>query len=249
MISFRSRALPLLNVLSDEDLGEIMKHAHVKTHAKNSLLFSDATAHDHVYFVMSGWVGLFADSADGAQAIVDVITAGGMVGDHLIHGKSDEDLYSMVISQEASLLEIPLHVVQYHARRNAHFSFELFRFMSEQALQMRKHICQINCMPVAHRILMFLLRFAGDGQKHFLLPFNRTLMAAYLGMKRETFSRAQKELEKSGVFIHGNRVTIEDLSLIPEDILLATLGDASTGFGGKEAHPVPSSSVSHAAQA
>lgn len=228
MLSFKTKSLPLLNVLSDEELGELLKHAHVRNRNKNSVLFSDSLQRDHVYFVMSGWVGIFADSADGGQSIVDIVPAGGIVGDHLILENCSDDFYAMVISPEASLLEVNVQDVRNFAKKNSRFSYELFRFMSEQSLQMRKQICQINCMPAVDRILVFLLRFADGSEEKFLLPFTRTLMAAYLGMKRETFSRAQHELEKAGVIIKGNVVTIENYDRINQELISAARSHRTT---------------------
>lgn len=210
----------MLDSLSEADLGQLLKRSRMRNFNKGARLFSCELQEDYIYFVVSGWIGVFSDSADGSETIVDILTSGGMTGEHLVFNIPSGELYAEVISPDASLLEVPVADVREMACTRPNFSYDLFYYMTKQSMRLRSQIHQISHMCAAERILVLLLRFAGyDRKKHFYLPLTRTLLASYLGMKRETFSRAQKELEDMGVHIRGKEVVIDDYSRINDDLL------------------------------
>jgi CRP-like cAMP-binding protein len=70
-------------------------------------------------------------------------------------------------------------------------------------------------MNAAQRIGCLFIKLsettAQKGPVSFTLPFNKILLANYLGMQRETFSRGLKELTTMGVKIKGNSIYVKEI--------------------------------------
>jgi hypothetical protein len=54
----------------------------------------------------------------------------------------------------------------------------------------------------------------GKFRNKLCLKHDKALIATYLGMKPETFSRSIKKLEKANVFFKGSEITIDDKDLL-----------------------------------
>lgn len=65
------------------------------------------------------------------------------------------------------------------------------------------------------RVGCFILKLC-DSKNHnnveLALPYDKMLIASYLGMKRETFSRTLNDLKLIGVTVNGNILSIKDLT-------------------------------------
>ena len=72
----------------------------------------------------------------------------------------------------------------------------------------------LTVMTAPQRIGCFLLKLCrskGDRNVGILLPYDKTLVAAFLGIKLETFSRSLAQLRELGVSVDGPQVTIENI--------------------------------------
>jgi len=70
-------------------------------------------------------------------------------------------------------------------------------------------------MNAAQRVGCFILKLCDSKHPNnveLALPYDKMLIASYLGMKRETFSRALSDLKSIGITVHGNMLLIEDLN-------------------------------------
>jgi len=68
-------------------------------------------------------------------------------------------------------------------------------------------------MNAAQKIGCFILRLANVTHTSFevILPYDKSLIASYLGMKGETFSRALNELKPLGITIKGNVLSVDNI--------------------------------------
>lgn len=70
-----------------------------------------------------------------------------------------------------------------------------------------------STMNAPQRLGCFILRLTNNTKTSFkiTLPYDKNLIAAYLGMKGETFSRALSELKPLGVSVKGKTLLINDI--------------------------------------
>lgn len=82
-----------------------------------------------------------------------------------------------------------------------------------------QHVERLKSHTAAQRIADFLLSLCGDktGNCTVILPYDKVLIAAWLGMKPESLSRAFRRLKNYGVMIQKDHAIIDSVELLAED--------------------------------
>jgi CRP-like cAMP-binding protein len=91
--------------------------------------------------------------------------------------------------------------------------------MASMSLHLRRLVQQIEHLTVrssTERLADFLVKLADDGTERatLRLPYDKSMIAARLGMQPETLSRALAKLRRLGVETKGSRVTIRDVDVL-----------------------------------
>jgi len=149
---------------------------------------------------------------DGEDVIVDMLTAGHMVGESAIFEQNRHTSSAQII-EDAHLISIPSNVLKEQIRLSPTLALSM---LSSMFRHHRRHYGEIalNAMQSApQRIGCFLLRLCPANKKKgiaFDLPYDKTLIAETLGMKGATFSRSLNILrQKAGVHVSGTRIEID----------------------------------------
>ena len=70
------RNVHLFSGLSEEQLDEVLQHAHIQKLGKDQTLFSQGDLVDSFYLVFSGQIKLFRLSAEGQEKIMEIVISG-----------------------------------------------------------------------------------------------------------------------------------------------------------------------------
>jgi CRP/FNR family transcriptional regulator, dissimilatory nitrate respiration regulator len=219
----------LFSNLSEKEMVSFCDVANAKVHKKGKVLYLEGESASFFYVICSGWIKLFHTLPEGDEIIVDMLTAGQMVGENAIfeHGNYTS---SAEIIEDVHLISIPTTVLNEQIRLSPALAIGMLSSMFQHH---RRHYGEsaLNAMQNApQRIGSFLLRLCPRGKTTgivFYLPYDKTLIADTLGMKRSTFSRALNILrQKTAIRITGARVEID----LVDPLVKFVYGSLSTSY-------------------
>lgn len=207
--------LTLFTGIKDATLHEILSHSTI-IQKNNGVLFLQGDNATHVYVVLAGCIKLFKANDDGDEIILQLVTKGNtfleaITFSHTAYSASAEIIKNSVI------LSIPLSVLREESKNNSDLSANMLALNNDMSQRLIAYIEQLTLKTSSQRVGWFLLKTLVEHkeyQKQFQLPYDKSLIASYLGMKPETFSRTIQQLKINGVTIEHNKVSLlEDSSL------------------------------------
>ena len=209
----------LLSEISEKTMAELLKSLSWSAHEKGKLLFFTGDKAHYFYVIKSGWVKLFRETMDGAQSVVDVLSTGQIFGKTAMY-ESYVYPYSAEVVEDAEIGAMPLSLLKYEIETNNAFAQAMIKYMTDIRRQQEREIEHRALQNAPQRIGCFLLRLARQtrtGPITIDLPYDKTLIAAKLGMQPETFSRALSRLRDStGLRIKGSRVEVDNIQDLSE---------------------------------
>lgn len=205
----------LFRQCDDNVLEKIAQGAKCIDSNKGQLLFSFEDSADNYYIILNGWVKLYRETLDGAQAVVDILTTHHIFGEtSLFH----DDLYpySAESTEPTKLISLPLRNLKEAIESEPRIAMAMLSSMAHYRKQQDQELEHRTLQNAPQRIGCFLLRLADQTQSGPLsihLPYDKTLVASRLGMQPETFSRALAKLKKeTGIRVKGSTIEIDNIT-------------------------------------
>jgi CRP-like cAMP-binding protein len=199
----------------DEDvLNAFSSSSSIKHVKKGHVLFISEEEASCFYVIKNGWIKLFRESLDGNEAVVDVLNKNHIFGDTSMF-ENDTYPYSAEVVEDAELVMIPIAMLKKQIERHAPLSLKMLHAMSRFRKQQDIELEHRDLQNAPQRIGCFLLRLCkqnAEGPILLQLPYDKTLLAARLGMKPETFSRALARLRnETGIVINGSNIELKNI--------------------------------------
>lgn len=212
-------SVPLFSDFETAELEAFVKRCQVTEPGKGDLLFVQGAAADFLYAVLSGWVKLFRETGDGHEAIAGLCTHGDLFGEAVLYQGSHYP-FGAQVAEDAVVLRIPAEAVREQVRANSAFAERLIRVIARRLNALELHTEHLTVMTAPQRVGCHLLKLCRTKPetRHVgvLLPYDKTLVATFLGMKLETFSRALAQLKEVGVAVDGSMITVADVGKLQE---------------------------------
>ena len=181
--------------------------------SKGQSLFSHGHPAQNFQIVLNGRIKLFKDNADGDQTIIHFAAPGEALTICAIF--SDSILpFSAEAIDKAEILSIPARLLRTLAQNDHALSKNLLVAMAEQAQTYLRQLDQLNLKSVPQRVGNFVLRqflSSAERNKTITLPYDKSMIASYLGMQPESFSRALNHLRQEGIDIDKNTIALPHL--------------------------------------
>lgn len=204
------RGLPFFNGLDAAVATPLLKAGRACVYARGENIFLQNDAASRLLIVLSGWVKLFRQTPDGEEAVLALLSAGDMFGEAAIFGGAGYP-FSATAAEDARIFEISGDTLRNLAKQNHDVMARVMDSMSRELRNLQMQNEHLALMSAPQRVGCLLLQLAagltGDGGG-FTLPYDKSLAAARLGMKPETFSRALSQLKPVGVAVEGAEVKI-----------------------------------------
>ncbi|WP_290653223.1 Crp/Fnr family transcriptional regulator [Aquisalimonas sp.] len=209
------RREPLFDVLSDETVTVLAGDAVEREYKRGTLLFFQDEPPDRIYFVLAGWVKLFRDTSDGNECLVALLSQGELFGETAALDPMGFPA-NAVVAEDARLLTIPTDCFRRLLRENKELAQNLLIRLAGLLRQHIHRIDQLANQPTQQRVAAFLVSLCpcDGGSAVIHLPCDKVLIAARLGMKPESFSRAMARLRAVGVHCKGHTVHVDDLPML-----------------------------------
>ncbi|MBL6928599.1 MAG: Crp/Fnr family transcriptional regulator [Rhodospirillales bacterium] len=206
------RRAPLFSGVSEKVLGELLRDARVGEYRRGQLLFLRGDPAEHFYLLLEGWVKIFLDTPAGEQTVLEVMRSGETIAEAAIFlGMAFPA--SAELADDARLLEIPAQPFLNKLREDGDLALTMLGALSKRLHFLIQHIEKVQTFSTPQRLGEFLLGLgdALEGEMVLSLPYDKSLVAARLGMKPESLSRALAKLRDIGVETKGGEIRIADV--------------------------------------
>jgi len=190
-----------------------------KTYENNDRILSHGNAAGNLWLVFSGWVKLMRHTPDGKESIIGLCTEGDVFGEAALFPHANYPYTAEVVGGDAELAAVPATTIRSLVAKAPLLSAHVMELLNERTLQVQLKLEHMTTMSAAQRLGCFLLRLChtqANGAKTLQIPIEKHILAAYLGMKPETFSRSQQQLKPLGISVSGHDIIIEDINSLRE---------------------------------
>jgi CRP-like cAMP-binding protein len=206
--------LPIFNGLNQENLQEFFHHSQLKNYPKGALVFQEGAKALKFYIVLQGWVKLFQINEAGKEFVLQIIGAGEGIMESATLLDSNFTNSAQIV-EEARILSIPSLIICQNIKNNQLLANNILMLMAEQSQQLINQLSQLTLKTARQRVGSFLLNLFLRRKlplDPIRLPYDKALIAAYLKMRSETFSRALQELQESDLIImEKNLISLPDI--------------------------------------
>lgn len=210
------RELPFFANLRAADMDTFVDAGRTKDYKKGQSLFHLGDAADRFFIVLGGWIKLYRETGDGEEAVVALFKRGDVFGEAAIFSGAGYP-YSAEATEDSKIIEISSAVLRERARDNHDIMDRVMASMSKELRNTQLENEHLALMSAPQRVGCLLLQLSagmiGKGGT-FAFPYDKSLAAARLGMKPETFSRALAQLKPVGVTVNGPEVKIDSFSCL-----------------------------------
>lgn len=209
------RRLPVFSSVPVEKLYQLLSSSVVRRYTPGTILFLRGDLADHFYVLFDGWVKLFRETEDGHESVIHVIAAGESFAEAAIFDQSTFPVSGAAVS-DVRLLSVPGGPFLKQIQEDGEIALNIMSAMARKNRQLVNKLEQLTVKSSTERVAMFLadMCHATDGGCEILLPHDKSLIAARLGMQPETLSRSLAKLRKIGVATKSEQVTVEDVNVL-----------------------------------
>ncbi len=204
--------LPLFEGLESDMLERLLEPGRIVCPARGEQLFTRGEHAACFYVVLVGWVKVFRTTAEGRESVVHVFTRGESFAEAAIFAGGDYPV-SASAATPARLLAVPADPFLSILEEEPRVARNMLAAMSRHLRELVTALEQLQAHSASQRLATFLLGLvsSGDGPADLHLPIDKGLIAARLGMKPETLSRALAALREEGLEISGERIHVPDV--------------------------------------
>ncbi len=201
--------LPLFRGLPENIFRNVLKGARLMELEKDVAFLTQGEPTDRFFILMDGLAKSFKSTEDGSEVIVQIM------------GKKECLLDMGTLGAVATLgartvlrcrmLALSLSALREQSMRNATVARNLLAVTSVRLQKLVTHFEQITLYNATQRVGWFLVNLhleTGLEGVPLKLPFEKALIAAYLNIKPETFSRVLNQFRKDGFIIEKNEVVL-----------------------------------------
>lgn len=213
-IAHQLKKLSLFSELSDSTISHFAEKASLYQRDKGTLLFLQEEEIQWFYVIIGGWVKIFRENSDSSEAVLDIVSHGFVLG---VDSIADYDFYtySAELIDETHYIKLPASLLKYYLEKDHLMARNLLAYLSQQNRRKNREIEHLNLQNASQRIGCFLLRHCSSSNKDTIttlrLPYDKSSIAARLGMQPETFSRAFARLKQQvDINMNGSIASIPD---------------------------------------
>ncbi|MFC4347148.1 nitrate- and nitrite sensing domain-containing protein [Kordiimonas lipolytica] len=226
------KSLPMLAALADGDLDELLSLSQVREYEKDKLLFLRDEPAARMYIILEGWVKAYNGLETGEEAILQMLGAGETLLESAVFLNMPTPVNAQVV-EHATLLSIPAPVIRQRIQASPQLAVNMLNAVSLRSQRLVQQLELSRLKSAQERVGWFLLRLrlnqkSPDGT--ILLPYEKSIIASYLDMRPETFSRTLKKFKDEGFKV------ATDYVVMPDDNALCGFCDAELAGNCNRVH-------------
>jgi len=208
------KTISFFSGLSDSEIEKIEKSAVVKETKKGELLFLHGEETSSFFVIIDGWVKASRTAPDGSESIISLFTKGNFFGENTI-ASDGIALFTAETLSKTILIEIPTSALKSIIKSNPNSVSSMLKSLTNQIDLLRDRVEHLCVMTASQRLGCFLFNLYTTQKKFdnssIFLPYDKNVIASYLGIKPETFSRSLNKLKAENLIsINGDEVHLLD---------------------------------------
>ncbi len=212
----RIKDFSFLAGVQEDKLKLLLENAQVKKYKKGTVLLLEGDYPSAFYLILNGWIKLSKISFDGEESVVQLFSSGNTLieSSMILNTPSQVNIQTM---SSTTLISVPVVALKKLAENCQFFALNILNLLSKQLETLTFHIGNIRLKAAEERVGWFLLNLFSNNytpSNALQLPYNKGIIASYLGMKAETFSRALNDLKKKGFQIKSNAVIMPNIKAL-----------------------------------
>ena len=211
------RNVPLLSVLSEDELALLSRVVARKSYARGSMILGAGDPTDSLYILISGRIKVFMSDLDGKEVILSILGPNEFFGEMGLIDNSPRSA-NVVALEPCELICISEPDFKRCLADNFDMAMTVMRGLVKRLREADNQIGSLALMDVFGRVARLLLETAEviDGEKVVTKKLSKQDIARMIGASREMVSRVMKHLQEAG-YIEVRADTI----VIRENILLS----------------------------
>lgn len=215
------RSTFLLAKAPDSLIEKLVTHSKSEKLSKGQIIIIHDDPAEHFFFIKKGWIKTYRESEDGHQSIVDILHPGQLFAEDSAFDDSPY-AYTAEATEDSEILSMPISLLSQNIQTSPDMARHALRYISLKQKQKIHEIEHMTLQSAAQKIGCFILRLLKPNQTETInietrFPYDKTLVAAKLGIQPETFSRALKKLkDTANLSIKGSAITIHDLNALSQ---------------------------------
>ncbi len=210
------RRIPLFSRLTDSELKAVLNGAMPRDYPRGKLLFQQGDSADCFFIILDGLVKITRTSPDGDEVVIGVFGAGSTVAEIAMFLGGRYPASGEVVA-DARLLPVLSSGFKAAIKSNPDLAMGMLAATSRRMRSLVEELEHIKGQTGAQRVADFIVGLCpqcDDVSAHIDLPYEKGLIAARLGMKPESFSRALKRLRQLGVTIQRDHVKVASVEAL-----------------------------------
>lgn len=209
---------PLFRGLSDISLRNLLKGASLIDINKNTTLFSQGDPLSRFIILWEGWARSYKTNAEGQESILQILGKKDGLLDHGLMASALSPFTFKTITK-SRILSLSLATLGDHLSRNRELSHNFLMATTTRVQRLVGQFEQITLRTAEQRVGWFLINLhleTGLEGEPIKLPFDKALIASYLNIKPETFSRVLGQFKKRGFTIEKHQITMPETHALCE---------------------------------
>ncbi|HEU5048070.1 MAG TPA: Crp/Fnr family transcriptional regulator [Rickettsiales bacterium] len=189
---------------------------HIKTRifSKGENLACHGDAAQHFFILLHGWVRLTRQTPDGKETVVGLCAEGDFLGEASLFPHASYPSNMEVVDEHTQVAMIPAKIIRETVNGDKAFSNYIMALLNDRLAKTQLKLEHLSTLTAAQRMGCFLLNLCRQqttGRKAIDVPVEKNIIAAYLGMKPETFSRSLQQLKEIGVNAASGKIVIDNV--------------------------------------
>jgi len=195
--------LPLFANVSPAQVRSVAAQSWVLGGPRGTVIVAAGTRLPGVFAVAYGSVKLSMKNGGNEERVLRLVAAGQAFGEaSALLGRPSP--YAAVVLVEAKVVVMPSAPLYALLERESAFAKALVSILAARKLELCAEIGAATLRKGAQRLASYLVEAAGDADA-VQLPFSKTVLAARLGMQKETLSRLLRTLAADGMIAVSRR--------------------------------------------
>jgi CRP-like cAMP-binding protein len=165
------------------------------------------------FITISGWVKLYRITQAGEETVIHTMTKGDSFAEAVAFTGSRYPATAEAVS-DARIVRIPADHIVRCIRESPDIALAMIASTSQHLHHLVQQVEQLKAQSGVQRVAEFLATLAPNDQGSCViaLPYDKVLIAARLGLKPESLSRAFAKLRSVGVEVHASHVAVSDVA-------------------------------------
>lgn len=208
---------PIFRSLPEDSVKPLLAKCHMKQAGRGASIHLQGERAHSMFIVVNGWVKLYRMSPCGTEAVVGVMSRGDCFGEAAALRGEVYTTGAEAVTQ-TDLVQFDCHDLWHAVEHDVVLCRSMLNAIVRANGALVQQLEQLKSHSGAQRIADFLLSLCRDetGKCTVVLPYDKVLIAAWLGMKPESLSRSFRRLESCGVRIMKDRAIIQSVERLVE---------------------------------